>query len=560
MRKIWKVREQDVEKRKRLSECLRISEITSQILLNRGIGDPDAARAFLACRMSSSHHPNLLKDIEKAVRRIKKAVSRGERILVYGDYDVDGITGVTLLYSTLRSLGGNAEYYIPNRLEEGYGLNLAAMNAAHKRKVSLIVTVDCGITSFREIEYANRLKIDVIVTDHHELSDGGLPNAYSVINPLRHDCRYPFKHLSGVGLAYKLASLLLEGTNHVPEDFLDLVALGTVADIVPQVDENRILTKHGLFRLNRTRRPGLRALIEVAGLNGRDISIGHIGFILGPRINAMGRIGSPEIALRLLLTDDDGEARDLAKILDTENRKRQRIEAQILNEAIAKVEREVNFKHHRVIVLESANWHPGVIGIVASRIAERFYRPTILISTAGKVGKGSGRSIQNFHLFEALLKCREHLLGFGGHECACGVTIEKGKIAQFRDAINELASHDMKEEDLLPKLDIDMEVPLGALKEDVLDELENLSPFGPENPRPVLSSSGLVVKDIPRLIGKSGFKLLVTDGKSTCEAVSFGRQEFQLPQIGSTVDLAYIPAVNTWQGIPSLQLELKDIK
>jgi single-stranded-DNA-specific exonuclease len=344
-----------------------------------------------------------------------------------------------------------------------------------------------------------------------------LPNAYSVINPLRHDCRYPFKHLSGVGLAYKLASLLLEGTNHVPEDFLDLVALGTVADIVPQVDENRILTKHGLFRLNRTRRPGLRALIEVAGLNGRDISIGHIGFILGPRINAMGRIGSPEIALRLLLTDDDGEARDLAKILDTENRKRQRIEAQILNEAI-------------------------------------------LISTAGKVGKGSGRSIQNFHLFEALLKCREHLLGFGGHECACGVTIEKGKIAQFRDAINELASHDMKEEDLLPKLDIDMEVPLGALKEDVLDELENLSPFGPENPRPVLSSSGLVVKDIPRLIGKSGFKLLVTDGKSTCEAVSFGRQEFQLPQIGSTVDLAYIPAVNTWQGIPSLQLELKDIK
>ena len=560
MRKIWNVREPDTGKSKRLSESLGISEITAQILLNRGLSDTESANSFLACHISSSHDPGLLKDIEKAVRRIKGAVSNGEKMLVYGDYDVDGITGVTLLYSVLRSLGGNVEHYIPNRLEEGYGLNLNAMRSAHKKNVALIITVDCGITAFREIDYAKGLGIDVIVTDHHEISEKGLPHAYSVINPLRDDCPYPFKYLAGVGLAYKLACLLLEGTHMPAEDFLDLVALGTVADIVPQKDENRILTKHGLWRLNRTHRVGLKALIDASGLNGKDISSGHIGFILGPRINAMGRIGSPEVALKLLLTDDDAEAASLAKILNTENRSRQRIEAGILNEAITKVERDVNFKEHKVIVLDSAEWHPGVIGIVASRIVDRYYRPAILISTKGKAGKGSGRSVANFHLFDALFKCRQHLLGFGGHEGACGITIEKDKIQDFRDAINKVASDTMKEDDMIPKLDIDMDVPLSALKEKVINELESLAPFGPDNPRPVLASSGVIVKDILRMIGKNGFKLHVTDHKITCEAVSFGRPDIDLPEKGSKVNLAYIPSMNTWQGITSLQLELKDIR
>ncbi len=560
MKKIWKIREPDLGKSVRLSKSLGISEITAQILLNRGLSDTESANAFLACHISSSHDPNLLKDMEKAVRRIKDAVSGGEKMLVYGDYDVDGITGVTLLYSALRGLGGNAEHYIPNRIEEGYGLNLNAIRSAHKRRVSLIITVDCGITSFKEVEYAKGLGIDIIVTDHHEISKEGLPDAYSVINPLRDDCPYPFKHLAGVGVAYKLACLLLEGTHLLAEDFLDLVALGTVADIVPQKDENRILTRHGLWRLNRTHRAGLKALIEASGLNGKDISSGHIGFILGPRINAMGRIGSPEIALKLLLTDDDIEAASLAKVLNVENRSRQRIEAAILNEALSKVEKEVNFKEHRVIVLESHQWHPGVIGIVASRIAERYYRPAILISTQGKAGKGSGRSIADFHLFDALLKCKDHLLGFGGHEGACGITIEKDNIPAFRRAINEVASETMKEGDMVPKLNIDMDVSLDSLKENVIGELESLAPFGPANPRPVLASSGVIVKDIPRLIGKNGFKLHVTDNNITCEAVSFGRPDIDLPEKGSKVDLAYIPSMNTWQGITSLQLELKDIR
>ncbi len=560
MRKIWKIREPDVSKAKALSKSLNISEITAQILLNRGVDSPDEAQSFLNCHISSSHDPNLLKDIAKAVDRIKQAVSRGEKILVYGDYDVDGMTGVTLLYSAIRHLGGNVENYIPNRLEEGYSLNLAAIRTAHKKKISLIVTVDCGITSFKEIDYANSLDIDVIVTDHHEISDEGLPQAYSIINPLRDGCGYPFKHLSGVGLAYKLSRLLLDGTDMPHEDFLDLVALGTVADIAPQVDENRVLTKYGLSRLTRTRRAGLRALIESSGLDGKEISSGHVGFILGPRINAMGRIGSPDVALKLLLTDDTDEAARLADILNTENRNRQRIEAQILSEAVAKVEREVNFKHHRVIVLESASWHPGVIGIVASRIAERFYRPTFLIATGGKMGKGSGRSIAGFHLFDALLKCREHLLGFGGHEGACGITVEKENIAGFRDAINKAASAALKDEDMFPKLAVDVEVPLGKIDEKVIDELESLAPFGPDNPRPVLASSSVVVKDSPRLIGKGGFKLFVTDDNITCEAVSFGRNDLDIPVIGSKIDIAYTPSINTWQGISSLQLEIKDIK
>jgi len=300
--------------------------------------------------------------------------------------------------------------------------------------------------------------------------------------------------------------------------------------------------------------------MEVAGLTGKDISSGHIGFILGPRINAMGRIGSPQQALDLLLSSDEPDALRLAKVLNTENRNRQKIEARILDEALSKVEREVNFKHHRVIVLASEGWHPGVVGIVASRIADRFYRPAILISLDGKFGKGSGRSIDNFHLFEYLHRCRDSLVGFGGHESACGVTIEKDKVDRFRDRINEEASRDVDESLFMPKLDIDMDIPLSALSEDVINEIEGLSPFGHDNPRPVLTSHNLTVKDGPRRIGKNGFKMWVTDDKITCEAVSFGRQDLNAPQAGSGVDLAYIPSINNWQGLQSIQLELRDIK
>ena len=557
---IWNIKKSAPDIQKAFSSGLSISNITAQLLSNRGIDSIKEAGEFMACSLSSCHDPFLLKDMDKAVNRIKKAISNKEKILIYGDYDVDGMTSVALLKQALMNLGALIETHIPNRLEEGYGLNTNAVKKALKDGVSLIVTVDCGISSFKEIEYANGLKIDVIVTDHHEIVNSCLPKAYAIINPLQESCNYPFKHLAGVGLAYKLAKALYDGTSFFAEDFLDLVSLGTIADIVPLRGENRILAKHGLDEINKRNRAGLNALTEVAGLNGKEVSSGHIGFMLGPRINAMGRVGSPQKALELLLTGDKDEAMRLAKMLDTENRNRQKIEARILDEALSKIEREVNFKNHKVIVLGSEGWHPGVIGIVASRIADRFYRPTILVSLDGKYGKGSGRSVERFNLFDLLIQCKGSLMGFGGHEGACGLTIEKGRLDEFRDKVNIEAGNYMSEDVFSPQLDIDMEIPLNMLTENVIAEIEALAPFGEENPRPVFSSRNLIVKDGPRQIGKKGFKIWVTDNNVTCEAISFGRNELSAPKAGSGVELAYIPSINDWQGLQSIQLELKDVK
>jgi single-stranded-DNA-specific exonuclease len=560
MRKVWRIKDANADVQNILASALSISRVTAQLLANRGITNPKEAKEFLNSSLSSCHNPYLLKDMDKAVSRIKKALADGEKMLVYGDYDVDGMTSVALLLSALKNLGGKTESYIPNRIEEGYGLNLQAIKKIHRTGATLIITVDCGIASFKEIEYAKGLNIDVIVTDHHEIMESRVPQAYAVINPLQGDCKYPFKHLAGVGVAYKLVKALYEGTPYFAEDFLDFVSLGTVADVAPLIGENRILTKYGLDELNRKARVGLSALMDVAGLTDKDISAGHIGFALGPRINAMGRVGSPQKAIELLLSDNKEESLKLARMLDTENRNRQKIEARILDEAIAKVEREVNFKHHNVIVLASEGWHPGVIGIVASRLVDKYYRPTILISLDGKLGKGSGRSVDNFHLFDYLFKCKDILAGFGGHEAACGVTIEKDRIGEFRDKINQEASKGVKEEALSQGLDIDMDITLNMLTEEVIKEMESLAPFGADNPRPVLASRNLIVKDGPRQIGKGGFKLWVTDSKVTCEAVSFGRGNLLAPSNGSGVDLAYVPSINDWQGVQSIQLELRDIK
>ncbi len=560
MKKIWRIKDSNPALQETLSRSLNISMITAQLLANRGVEDPRIAAEFLNSSLSSCPDPFLLKDMKRSVERVRRAVSDGEKILIYGDYDVDGITAVALLHSALKRIGANVECHIPNRLEEGYGLNLPAIKKAKKDGISLIITVDCGITSFKEIAHAAAIGIDTIITDHHEILEDRTPSAFAIINPLQKDCIYPFKHLAGVGLAYKLAKAVLEDTKFFAEDFLDLVSLGTVADIAPLVGENRTLTKYGLDELNRRSRIGLNALMEVSGLSGKDISSGHIGFILGPRINAMGRVGSPLKALELLLTDEKEEAMRLANILDTENRARQKIEAAILDEAMSKVEREVNFKHHRVIVLASENWHPGVIGIVASKIADRFYRPTILISLGGRFGKGSGRSIERFHLFEYLLRCKDLLIGFGGHESACGITIEKDKVDAFREMINREAADAVSEEIFSPKLEVEMDVPLGMLNDKVIGEIESLAPFGEENPRPVLASRNVVVRDSPRTVGRGGFKMWVTDNDVTCEAVSFGKSNLTRPEIGDRVDLVYTPSMNNWQGVKSIQLEVHDIK
>jgi single-stranded-DNA-specific exonuclease len=559
MNRIWRIKDPRHPLSQSLTRTLGISRVTAQLLVNRGIEDEMQAHHFLYADIASLHDARLLKDMGKAASRIKRAIKERKKILLYGDYDVDGISGVALLYRALTCLGSRVTHYIPKR-SEGYGLNVNAVKSAHTKKVSLIITVDCGISAKKEVGLARRLGIDVIVTDHHEIKKDDLPDAYAVINPHQDSCRYPFKHLSGVGLAYKLADVLLEGTGFRVEEHLDLVALGTVSDLSAQKGENRVLTKCGLKELGNTKKIGIRALIEASGLKGKNISASHIGFVLGPRINAMGRVGSPEVALELLLTNEKGEAKRLADILNKENRQRQKIERDVLEEAMEKVKREINFKESRVIVLSSPNWHAGVIGIVANRIVDKYYRPTIMIATGGKTGKGSGRSIHNFHLFNAIDSCKQYLSDFGGHDGACGLVIDKKNIEGFTGAINAHAKTALADHDLYPTLDIDAEVALSELSEKLVEEIALLAPFGPENPRPVLSSSNVYVRMEPRRIAKNGVKMLVTDEKVTWEAVSFRAENMSLPAKGSKVSLVYTPSINTWQGLSSLQLDLRDLK
>lgn len=559
MRKIWNIKPCDKKLRENLSRELNISPILAAILINRNLTDKEEARFFLYGDMKNLYDPFLLKGMEEAAIRIKKAVTGKEKILIYGDYDVDGITSAALLKIILDELGADAQSHIPNRLEEGYGLNEDAIKKARANGVKLIVTVDCGIGAVEEVKLANSLGMDVIITDHHEIKKDELPPAFAVINPRQKGCAYPFKHLAGVGLAYKLAQALMKKRYYPLEKHLDLVALGTVADVAPMKSENRIFTKHGIEALNATEKLGLRSLINISGIKNVSSS-SHIGFILGPRINAMGRMGSADIALRLLLTDNKLEADKLAAMLSKENRNRQNIESSILEEAISKVEREVNFKDQRVIVLAGEGWHRGVIGIAASRIQERFYRPAILIALKGNEGKGSGRSIDGFHLFDALMNCKSFLSDFGGHEAACGLSIPKKNVAGFRDAINDYAREKIKDTDLVPSIDIDVEAPLSDLSGDIVDEIDLLEPFGPENRRPLFMSPAVNLRNEPRLIGKNGFKMLVSSGSVTCEAVSFKRDTMDVPLFSETIDIVYSPAINTWQGINSIQLDLRDIK
>jgi len=560
MEKVWRFKKEDQTLREALAKELGISSVTAQMLINRNVLTLNEAERFLKCSFEFLHNPRLMKDMDKAVNRIREAIVKKEKIVIYGDYDVDGISGVTLLVSVFKRLKSDVSYYIPNRLEEGYGLNKPAIKAAKKKGASLIITVDCGIGACKEVEYANKIGLDVIVTDHHEII-GTLPEAFAVINPLQADCPYPFKHLAGVGVAYKLAEALAEEKSIRVAEYLDLVALGNVADIVPQTGENRILTRYGLIELNQTNKVGLKALMKVSGLSGKQILSGHIGFMLGPRINASGRIGSPELSVKLLLTKDKKEAEELAVRLDKENRFRQSLGNKILQSALKKVEEEVDLKKEKVIVLSSEDWHKGVIGIVASRLTEKFYKPTILIATSKGMGKASGRSIDNFHLLEAVKKCKRYLVNFGGHEGACGLTIEEKNIKAFKRAFNEASSELLSEDILKPKIDIDMNIPLNVLSSKLIYEIEGLSPFGPWNPKPLLSSRNLELKNSPQRIGKNGFKIWVTDQKLTCEAVGFRMADSHLPKIKSKrVDIAYSPEINNWGGMRSIQLNIHDIK
>ena len=558
---IWKIHETNARLQKVLSESLGISPLFAQLLVNRNLKTPEQAQDFLFGGISACRDPFLLKDMDRAVGRIKEAIANEERILIYGDYDVDGVTSTALLANCFNDLGAKYETFIPNRLEDGYGMNVRAVALARDHGVKLIITVDCGINSVKEIDVAAKYGIDVIITDHHEVKGDAHPEAYAIIDPHQEACEYPFKFLAGVGVAYKLARALMAGREAEVDKHLDLVALGTIADVAPLNGENRILTKLGLKKLRNTDKPGLKALMEVAKVDQEKLTCRNIGFALGPRINAMGRVGSANVALELIMCTDDVKAMSLARMLDKENSNRQAIERGIVKEAVDMLKADPDKYGEHVIIMADSAWHPGVIGIVASRITEQFNKPAILIALDGEQGKGSGRAVDGFNLFKAIDKSSEHLVDFGGHEAACGVKIEKEKVDSFRKRINEIAEECfMEEEEQVAELKIDLNIPFSHIGVKLINELELLSPHGPTNTEPVFSTKGIRVKSSPREIGRGGLKFLATCGTLTCEAITFRKNSISRPKPGDIIDLAYTPSINSWAGIDSIQLNIKDLQ
>lgn len=545
-----------------LSRNLNITKLTSKVMFNRGIINIDNADNFLNPNIEDFLDPFLLKDMDVAVDRIIKAIHKDESVWIYGDYDVDGVTSTSILIIFLESLCNKLEYYIPNRMSEGYGLNNEAIDYIKSRGGQLIISVDCGINSFAVAEYCESIGIDLIITDHHTC-EKELPQAVAVINPNRIDSEYSFNKLAGVGVALKLIQALALKLNTKIDytKILPIVAIGTVADVVPLTEENRIIVKNGLNMIKHTDNPGVCALLEITGLVNKEVTSGHIGFVIGPRINAVGRIGMAKYAVQLFTTKSYKEAVYFAKMLDEENKKRQNIEAEILEEAERLIHKEINLEKDKVLVIASENWHSGVIGIVCSRITEKYHRPSVLISIDGYEGRGSARSISNFNLYENLSKCKDLFVRFGGHKQAAGLTIKKDDIEEFRKRINDIADQVLDDIDLIPQTIVDAEIDVEEIILKSANELKALEPFGIDNPSPSFLFRNASIKAI-RLIGKDGKHLKLSvekDGHSVdCVGFGFGNY-FKVLKIGQKIDLVVSIDINDFLGQQSVQLIIKDI-
>ncbi len=555
--KILRIATPHVSLQNQFSKELGISKILAQILINRKIITIAAAGKFLRPSINDLFSPHLFSDIPKAIGLVKKAKENKEKVMVFGDYDVDGITSTVLLKNTLEAAGLDVLHHIPHRITEGYGLNKEIINFAIKNQVKLMVTADCGIANHKEVEALRQANIDVIITDHHEPQNSNLPGASCIINPKVKHSTYPYRELAGVGVAYKFAQTL---ANSLLVDDLDLVTLGTIADSVPLTGENRIIAKEGLARLPQTKRLGLRAIIENAGIENKKFNSTYVSFIIAPRLNAPGRMANAEVSLRLLMSQSAAEAQNLAKELEKLNRERQKIEGKILEEAEEMINAQVNFKDHKVIVIAKEDWHQGVLGIVASKLADRFYRPAIVISLNEELCKGSARSIKNFHLFNALLDCKELLSSFGGHAHAAGLLITKDNIDEFRKSINKLASDRLTLEDLLPSRDIDLEISFTELNEALARELELLEPFGMANPEPLFYTRALRLRGEVQLLNRGTLKFWATDGVAIAQVIAFGMSSLRESLLeAASFDLIYTPKIDSWRQAESMILEAKDI-
>ncbi len=548
-----------------LAADLGVSPTFARLLASRGFTDAQEVRDFMRPTLARLLDPFLMRDMDLAVARIWEAIERQETILVYGDYDVDGITSTSLLSGALETLGGKVIYFIPDRIRDGYGLSMRGVELARKRRTQLIVTADCGITATAEVLRAKEHGMEVIVTDHHEPL-GELPEAVAVLNPKRRDCSYPFKDLSGVGVVFKLVQgLQASRPDAFPagyvEGSLDLVALGTIADVVPLVGENRVFAKIGLEQLHESHRPGITALKEVAGLSGRRIESGHVAYILAPRINAAGRLGNAESGVRLLHSTEAREAMSIAESLEEDNTNRKKIDESTLEDALELL-RRIGPELPPAIVLWSERWHPGVLGIVASRLMERFHRPTILIASDEDEGKGSGRSIKGFDVCQALTECREFLVGFGGHSYAAGLTIRAEHLEAFRARFCEVVASRLRPDDYVPKLAIDGTIPLEECDENLVRALELLSPFGIGNAEPLFVAEDVSLGAPPMVVSKNHLKMSVRQNGREIDCIGFGLGYLAGPLRSESgrLSVAFVPTINVWQNRSRLQLKLRDIQ
>ena len=568
MEKRWILREADEGLVSLLSESLKVSPLLARILVHRGLKEAAAAQRFLSSSLRSDlPSPFLMAGMEQAAERLVHALENKELICIWGDYDVDGTTGAATLVSFLKEIGGEPIYYIPHRINEGYGLNPEGLKGLISRGVRLVVTVDCGISNYQEVELARNLGIDVVIVDHHE-PPPDLPPAVAILNPHRSDCPFPDKGLSGAGLAFYLiiglrAKLREAGwfAHSVTPDirrYLDIVTLGTIADMVPLKGVNRVLARRGLAELGGSTRPGVLALKQVARISAGEVGVGQVAFQLGPRINAAGRMDAGLKVVEMLTTESSEVALRIAQELDEHNRERQAMEARVLEEALSQVDADTALRGRYSIVLGQEGWHPGVLGIVASRIVERFHRPTVVIGFRQGEGKGSARSIRGFHLVEGLRRCADLLEKFGGHEYAGGLSIKQEKFRFFLDRFEEIARACLTPDDLVPVLEVDAHLDFSEIGLSLARQLDVLQPFGVGNPEPLFITKAVEVSEQKVFTGGSRFRL--RQGERSLGAVAFGLGEEFPGHPGARIDVVYRLSENEWNGTSAVELRIVDAR
>jgi single-stranded-DNA-specific exonuclease len=559
----WVFAQQDEDTRtSALKQKLGVPAKIAELLAIRGIETYDDAKLFFRPTIDRIHDPFLMKDMDQAADRLALAIRDGERVLVYGDYDVDGTTATSCLYIFLKKFGVDVDYYIPHRFKEGYGINPDGIKYAEETGSHLIVSVDCGITAIKEALVAKEKGIDLIICDHHNVGDE-IPDALAVLDPKRPDCTYPFDGLSGAGVGFKL----IQGTisrlglpKNVAYQFLDLVAISIASDIVPIVDENRILMKEGLTMIRKKPRVGIKALLDLIKMPREDINTTKIVFSIGPRINAAGRMGDATTAVQLMIAESEAKGKAFAHELESVNMRRRDKDSKTMEEALAMIDDVMDLDETSIMVLYKEDWHLGVIGIVASRLVDLYHRPAIMLSSVEGVIKGSGRSIKGFNIYNAMKKCEDLLDQFGGHEFAAGLTIKDGKLSEFKRRMNEIAYLDLSESSFEPELQIDTELPLEDIDMKFWKLLNQFEPFGPHNLRPIFASRKVEAVGVPTIVGNGHLKMKVKQGNSgVFDAIGFNMHEY-LPFVRKdNFDMAYVVEENHWNGRRTLQIRIKDI-